>query len=153
MASSVIVPVRSVDVPMRQLFLRRLPYALDLDVEVEMLAGERMIAVESHHVALHVCDGHRSGACLRLRVQMHAWLNVLDAAQSATGNALHEALVVLAVAFRGRNPHADLVADVMTRQLPLQSRDDVAVAMQVGERLAGGGAVDDRARVVFQGVV
>src|SRR6185437_11750329 len=76
-----------------------------------------------------------------------------DTAQCAKGNALHQALVVLAVTFRRRDPHADLVAGVAAGQLLLQARDDVAVAVKIGQGLARGGAVDDRTVVVLEGVV
>src|SRR5215469_8826362 len=84
---------------------------------------------------------------------MHPGLHILYATQSTTRNALHQALVVLAVAFLGRNPHAHLIACIAARQLALQARDDVAVTVKIGEWLAGGGAVDDRTRVVLQGVM
>jgi hypothetical protein len=46
-----------------------------------------------------------------------------------------------------------LVAGVLAFELPLQTRDQVAVAVKIGERLTGSGAVDYLASVIFQGVV
>src|SRR6185437_16859277 len=123
------------------------------DLEVEMFARERMIAVERYHVTRHPRHGQRLRARLGLRVKVHAGAHILDAAQRAARHALYQALVVLPVAFRGTDPDADLVAGVAARQLPLQARHDVAVAMEISEGLAGSRAVDDLARVVLQGVV
>ena len=45
------------------------------------------------------------------------------------------------------------LAGVLAFELPLQTRDQVAVAVKIGERLTGSGAVDDLAGVILQGVV
>ena len=62
------MPVGSVHVAMRQLLLRRGAHVLDLDVEIEVLAGKGMIAVERHHVARYAGHSHGARAFLGLRM-------------------------------------------------------------------------------------
>lgn len=58
----------SVHVAVLELFLCCRPDIGDLDIEIQVLAGERMVAVESHHVAQDLCHRDRLWPVLRLRV-------------------------------------------------------------------------------------
>ncbi len=49
----------SMHMAMLQLFCRRFPNVRDLDVEVQILAGQRVIPVQCHHVALDLGHGDR----------------------------------------------------------------------------------------------
>src|SRR5207244_7414390 len=64
--------------------------------------------------------------------------------------ALHESLVILPVAIGRRDRHLQLVPSVLARQLALETRYEIAMAVQVRERLAPGRTVDDIARVILQ---
>ena len=58
--------------------------------------------------------------------------------QRTTRHALDQILVELAVTIGGRDLHIELVAFALAFQLALQARNEVAVAMDIGERLAAG---------------
>jgi len=73
--------------------------------------------------------------------------------EGAARNALDEPLVELAVAIGGRDLDAQLVAGALVGQFPLQAGHQVAVSMQIGERLSRARAVDDFTRIVLQRVV
>jgi len=60
-----------VHVPVGELLLGGGAYRGDLDLEVEVLAGERMIAIEGHQVATHLGDGDGTRALRRLRLAPH----------------------------------------------------------------------------------
>src|SRR5438105_2892972 len=120
---------------------------------MEVLAGERMIAIEGHQVAGDLGDGHRARAVPGLRLQPHSHPEVREALEGAAWHALHQLLVILAVALGRRDRHLQLVPGTLAGQLALQTWYEVAMAVQVREWLALGGAVDDLARVIAQGVV
>ena len=60
---------------------------------------------------------------------------------------------MLAIPFRRRDFDSQLVAGALAFQLALEARHEIAMALQIGKGLAAGGAVDDFAGVILQGVV
>ena len=74
---------RSVHVAVRELFLRSGPDFGDLDLEVEVLARKRMVAVDRDHVAGDLRDGDRARTAIRLRMQLHADVHFGDALERA----------------------------------------------------------------------
>src|SRR5690606_36360502 len=67
---------------------------------------------------------------------------------------LNQAVVTLAVAFFRRHGHVQLVAHFLAHQRLFQTGDDVAVTVQIGQRLLPlVGGVDGLTGVVGQGVV
>ena len=59
----VVVAAGPVHVAVLEFFLRGLAHFGDLDLEVEVLAGQRMVAVDGDHVALDAGDGHDHARC------------------------------------------------------------------------------------------
>src|SRR2546429_3630652 len=96
-------PPRSTLFPYTTLF--RSAHPRDLDLEVEILAGERMIAIEGHQVAGDPGDGDRARAVPALRLQPHSHLEAREALECAARHAPHESLVILAVAIGRRDRH------------------------------------------------
>src|SRR5205807_1644217 len=141
------------DVAVRELRRGGCAHSRDLDLEVETVAGERMIAIEGHQVAGDPGDGHRARAVPGLRLQPHSHREVREALEGAPWHALHESLVILAVAIGRRDRHLQLVPGALAGQLALQTGYEVAMAVQVREWLALGGAADDLGCVIVQGVV
>src|SRR5678815_467174 len=92
---SVVVPARAVYVAVGQLFLGRSPHLGNLDVEIQVLPGKRMIGVDRHHVADDLRHRDRPHAVRRLRVQLHPHVDVADALEGTPRNALDQGLVVL----------------------------------------------------------
>src|ERR1700751_540691 len=142
-----------VHVSVRELLLGSGAHFGDLDLEVEGLAGKRMIAIEGHEVAAHLGYRDRAGPLLGLGLQAHADPHVVDALERTARNLLHELLVVFAVTFGWSDLHLQAVTRFAARQLALEPGDEIAVTMQVAEWLTFGGAVDDLARVVAERVV
>ena len=73
--------------------------------------------------------------------------------QLALRHALHELLVALAVAFRRHERDLELVARALALESLFQSRDEVAMALDVGERIAARGAVEHFPLIILEGVV
>src|SRR6185437_6254687 len=149
---SVIVAAGAVHVPVRELLGRGGAHLGHFDLEVEVPAGERVIAVQRDHVAGHLRHRHGARPLLGLGVQPHADAHVRYALERTPRHALHQRPVVLAVAVGGRDLHLHLVADALAGQFALETRDEVAVPVQVGEGSAVAGGVDDPAGVVLEGV-
>src|SRR5260370_25212017 len=143
----------AVHVPVRELRLGGCTHLGNLDLEVQALAGERMIAIEGHKVAGDLRDGHGPRAVPGLRLQPHPHLEVREALEGTARHALHESLVKLPIAIGRRDRHLQLVPSVLARQLALETGYEIAMAVQVRERLALRGTVDDIADVILQVVV
>ena len=57
-AVSVVVMIAGgMHVAVLQLFFGRHPNLRDFDIEVQVLAGQRVIPIQGHHVALDLCHG------------------------------------------------------------------------------------------------
>ena len=95
------VPAGTVHVPVRQFLGGRGTHLADLHLEVQVLTGERMIAVQRHQVAGELRDRDYAHALCGLRLQLHADAHVADALERAPWHALHQCLIVRAVALPG----------------------------------------------------
>src|SRR4029077_3019551 len=131
----------AVHVPVRELRLGGCTHLGNLDLEVLVLARERMIAIEGHQVAGDLRDGHGPRAVPGLRLQPHSHLEVREALEGAARHALHEGLVILPVAIGRRDRYLQLVPSVLARELALETGYEVATTVQVRERLALRGAI------------
>src|SRR5687767_10292162 len=101
---------RTMHMAVRQLFFGRGTHADDLYLEVQILAGERVIAVERHHVTLQMSDGHSAHAVLRLSMQLHADMKIPYTLERPTRHLLDQRLVEFAIAVGRRDFHIQLVA-------------------------------------------
>src|SRR6516162_1959361 len=131
-----------VHVSVRELFRRGRPYRGHLDLEVEVLARKRMIAVQCHHVASDLRDRHGARTLRRVGLQPHTDPHVGDPLEPSPRHPLHEPLVVLAVTIAWSDLYLQPVTGLAAGQLALESRNKVAVAVQVRERLTFSGTVD-----------
>src|ERR1700704_5278945 len=136
---------RAMHVPVRQLLLGRIAYSDDLDVEVQVLARQRMVAVNGYHVTGDGCDGHRARALVGLRMQPHSDSNLCNPLQGAARHLLDELPAVLAIAIGRRDFHRQLVTGALSFQLALESGHEIAMPLQVGEGLAVRGGVGELA--------
>src|SRR6185437_2711985 len=80
---SVMMPARPVDVAVRELFGRGIANVCDFHVEVQILPGKGVVAIERHHVARDASDGDRARAVACLRTQLHTDFDVRNALQRA----------------------------------------------------------------------
>ena len=112
-----VVTAGPVHVAVLEFFLRGLAHFGDLDFEVEVLACQRMVAVDGDHVALDAGDrDHARVAIGRLGLELHAGLQVRDFAERALRHALDELRVTFAVTVGRR----DLDAEFRSRRLAFE---------------------------------
>ena len=136
-----------------QLFFGGFAHAHDFDGEVQVLASEFVVRVNHGLVArdrLHA-DGHRAHG--RLCVEHHAHFHLVDALEHVHRDFLRHALVVFAVTFGGDDLHVELVADFVTDHRVLETHDDHVGALDVLERFAAFGGIDNGSFVGGEGVV
>ena len=123
----------------------------DLDIEMQGLAGELMVAVEGDFFAFDLLDREDAHAQVGLSVEAHADLRRVGA-EGVERDQLEEFLAVFAVAELRRDEDALGVASDEAVDALLESRDDVLGAVEILHRAAIAGGVDDVALVVLQGV-
>ena len=96
-------------------------------------------------------DGHRAHG--RLCVEHHADFDFLDTLENVYRDFLRHAFVVFAVAFGGNDLHVELVADFVTDHRVLETHDNHVGALDVLERFAAFGGIDNGSFVGGEGVV
>ena len=144
----------AMDVTMSDFFLAGVTDGNDLHFEVQALTGQRVVAVDSDVVAVQVTNGDDLHLAVRRRsVELHADFQLVNAFEHAAAQGADQFSGVFAVGIFRLDGNVQLVADFFTFQGFFQARDDVACAMQVDQRSAAGGAVDDLTSVVGQGLV
>src|SRR5699024_8776605 len=62
---SVLMATFTVDVAVGDFFFAGVTYADNLDVEVETLASERMVAIDNHVITFHIADGDNLHTAVR----------------------------------------------------------------------------------------
>jgi len=72
-----------VHVPVGELFLGGRADRGDLDIEVQILAGEWMVAIERHEVPAHLSDRHGARPLRGLGLKPHADARIADALERA----------------------------------------------------------------------
>ena len=123
----------------------------DLDIEMEGLAGELMVAVEGDFFAFDLLDREDAHAEVGLGVETHADLRGVGA-EGGEGHVLEQLVAVFAVAELRRDEHVLGVAGDEAVDALLESGDDVLRAVEILHRSAFAGGVDDVTLVVLQGV-
>ena len=66
---------------------------------------------------------------------------------------MHQLLAEITITVGRGDLHTQLVVGGFTFELALEPRDEMAMPMKIPERLLGGGAVDDGATIILQGVI
>ena len=131
-----------------QLFFGGFAHAHDFDGEVQVLAREFVVRVNHGLVARDGldADGHRAHG--RLCVEHHADFDFLDALENVYRDFLRHAFVVFA-----DDLHVELVADFVTDHGLFKPDHNHVGALDVLERFAAFGGIDNGSFVGGEGVV
>jgi hypothetical protein len=152
-ANLVMMTARTVHVAVRDFFFSRFAHFLNFNVERQILSRERVVAINRHHVALDLSHRHHARASIGLHLKLHSDLDVRNAAKRTTRYFLDQRLVVLTVRFGCDNLHLQLVAGLFALELTLQSWNEIAIALEVRERIAASRRIERFALVVREGVM
>ncbi len=136
-----------------ELFFGCFAHRNDFDGEVQVLAGELMVCVDYGGLFAHRlhADGHRAGG--RLGIEHHAFDHLVDSLENVQRDFLRHFFVVFAVAFGGDHLDVELVAHVVADHRLFETHDDHVGALNVLQRFAAFGRINDLAFVGGQGVV
>jgi hypothetical protein len=112
-----------------------------------------MVRIDGHLVVGHPDDRDDLLAALVLGLELHAGLDVVDPAERGAGDGLDHVRVLVPVRLVGRDLDLERVAGALALQGVLEPADDVAGAVEVRQRTAALGRVEDLALGVGEGVV
>ena len=144
----------TVDVAVSHFFLGSVADGHDLHLEVQALASQRVVAVNGDVVAVQVADGDDLHLAVRRgSVELHAHFQLINTFEHAAAQGADQFGGVFAVGIFRFYGDGQFVTDVLAFQSLFQARDDVTCALQLNQRRAAGGAVDDLTSVVGQGIV
>jgi hypothetical protein len=121
--------------------------------EVEVLASEFVVGIDDRGLFANGLDADRHRAIRSLGIEHHACFDVINTLENVQRNFLGHTFVVFTVAFSRDNDNVKLVANIVTDHSLFEARDDHVHALDVLERFATCGRIDDGTFVRLQGVV
>ena len=148
---SVVVATGAVHVTVRQFFFGRNAHFGDFHVEMQRLAGQRMVTVHGHHIALDARDHDGARAGFGLRRELHAGTDF--ALKGATRDLLNQTRFFHAISILGRDGRLYLVARHLAFQGRFETWNDAAVALEVRQRIVTRRRVEHLAGVILERVV
>jgi hypothetical protein len=136
-----------------ELLGRRLADVEHLHREVEGLAGQGVVRVDRDLVAIDIDDRYDLRAFVAVGLELHAGRHFGLVAEIFLGNLEYQGLVALAIPFGGRHHAFHGVARLLAFEVLLQAGNDVFVPVEVDQRLAAVGGIEELARRVTETVV
>lgn len=138
---------------MCDLFLSRRANLLDRHVEVEVLACERVVAVDSDIVVVDFNDTNRDRALVSVGLKLHARLKVFDALKTILRHDLLQCWIYLAIAIFWIDAHFCSLANEFTCEGSLEAWNDVTMTVEIDHWLPRLGLINQSSFVIFKGVV
>ena len=134
----------AMDVTMSDFFLAGVTDVDDLDLEIQALTGQRVVAVDGDFVAVQIANGDDLHLAVRSGcVELHTYFQLVDAFEHAAAQRADQFGSVFAVGIFRFYGNRQFVTDGFAFQSLFQARNNVTCALQVDQRRAAGGAVDD----------
>ena len=150
---SMVMTTFTMHMTVRQLFFGGGANVGDIDLEMQRLAGQRMVAVNMHLFVIDMRHGDIDNALWAMPLELHAGLDILHALECVARHFLDQFGMMFAIAFRGGHVHLKLIAGLTTDHGLLQTRHNLAAAVQIGQRFATVGTIDHLTLAVGQCVM
>ena len=147
------VAAGAVDMPVSDLFRSRGADFTDRDVEVERHPGQGMVSVESHLVPLDLGDDDDLLSLVVGGFQLHSLLEIFASLDLIGGYHGDLRCIGHPISFLGRDCDGEGIPRFLSFHGFFEALHDLSLAMQVGERAAILGGVDNFLLVVGEGVV
>jgi len=129
----------TVDVAVSDFFLGSVADGNDLHLEVQALACQRVVTVDSDVVAVQITDGDDLHLAVRRgSVELHAHFQFVDTFEHAAAQGADQFGGVFAVSIFRLYDNGQFITDALADQGVFQARDNVACALQVDQRRAAG---------------
>ena len=132
----------AMDMAMCQLFSSGSAHVLDLDLETQRHARQRMVAIYLDELFRDFNHGDRTVTVIGFSHESIPFGD-FHAIKQLTRHFLYQSLVILAVSLGGGQGHFECFTYRATFQLGFQARDQVTSAVQIDQRLFANCAVDD----------
>ncbi len=152
LAALAVTAVGSVDVAVLDFLPGSFADLDDLDVEMEVFAGERVVGIDLDLVAFNADDRDDLRPILTVGFELHANGN-LAPVEFVLADSEQEFLVPLAVAVRRSDYDLDRVSGLLALEVFLETRDNIAPAVEVDKRFSGVGGIDELSIVIDELVV
>ncbi len=134
------------------LFFRGLAHVLDVHIEMQRNACERVIAVEHHCAVLHLHYREHAHFAAFTGLELHAGFHLL-LAETILRHLVHQLWIEFAVAFRRRDLDLQIFTTLPALHFLLEPRHDHAGTVDVRESLAARTRVQQLAIGIVKGVV
>lgn len=125
----------------------------DCDIKIQVLAGERVVAIDRHRFVLHLNNANRDGALFGASLKLHTFLNILDPLKTVFWHDLLKRGIYLTISLFRLNTDFNSVADCPTLKSRLQTWNYIFVAVQVSERLVRLRLIEQAALIITQSVI
>jgi len=142
----------AMNMAMLDLFARSFADIENLHVEMKGLARKRMVGIELDLIAFETDNGDKLGALFALRLKLHADLDI-GTAEFGLGHHEYEAVIALAIGIGRSDDAAQLIAGVLALKLFFETRDKIAVPVEVHEGLGAFRGVKKIPAIIFKAVI
>lgn len=142
-----------VNVAMRYLLFSRRANFLDRHVEVEVLARERVIAVDSDIVVFDFNHTNRDRALVSVGLKLHACLKVFNTLKTLLGHDLLQCWIDLAIAIFWIDAHFCSLANELTCEGSLEAWNNVTMTVEIDHWLSRLRLINQISFIIFKGVV
>ena len=148
-----VTPAAAVVFKRLEVFVCRFAYRDNFDSKVEIFTGEFVVSIDNGSLFCDGldADGHRAGRSLG--IERHAGFDFFNALEHIQRNFLCHFFIVFAVAFSRDDNNVKLVAHVMTDHSLFEPRNNHVHALDILERFATLGGIDNGTFIGLQGVV
>ncbi len=136
-----------------EVFFGRFANGNDFYRKIEILASKFMVGVDDSCLFANGLDANRHRATRSLGIKHHAGFDFFNTLKNIQWNFLCHFFVVFAVAFSRDDDNIKLVPNIVTDHSLFEPRDDHVHALDVLERFATFGGIDNRTFIGLQGVV
>lgn len=148
-----VVSTDAVDVAMAEFFGGRSANINDFNVEVQSLAGEGMVSIDSDFGLGDFDDSNDFNAVICLRLELHADFEIFHAGELSAGHRLDHLRIFFTVTVFRTDSGFEFITLLFADELTLETRNDVAETDDKSEWLMANRRIDDIAFVVFNSVV
>lgn len=123
------------------------------DIEVQSFTGQLMVAVDAHHVRLHIDNAENPRSLGRVRLEPHSHLDFVGIFEPVTRNILNKRRIVLAKTISWQHRDRNLVALGLPFERHFQTGDDIAGPVEVSKRIAVFRRIEHVTRIVAKAIV
>ena len=142
-----------VNVAVCDLFFSRRANFLDRHVEVEVLARERVVTIDSDIVVFDFNHTNRDRALIGVGLELHPGLKIFDALKTLLRHDLLQCWIDLAIAIFWIDAHFCSLTNELTCEGSLEAWNDVTMTVKIDHWLSRLGLINHSSFIIFKGVV